>query len=568
MKRVMVLFAGVFIAGLVQADTNYFVKATGYWDDDSKWNADTGSGTVNLAPVYDPLGKINSKSGATITLTNEATVGFLALNSGDTTLDVVIDGGTLRSDKDGNGAWNAVGYNRSSTMRVQNGGSWICDGRLDVGLFDGVNGQINTFTMAADSGDVTVSNDFSIGRSFDGSHTVTATAYIYGGTLYIGGALKIASSGNNTLDIYGDNQVILDGDKSTDILNYILDERIIANGGAGTAIVDYNATNPGKTTIQAIPGSLNADWQVAPAVYSTNELIITPFDAFADFGIVGDGVTDVTDGIQEALVIIANLGGGALFLPAGQYKVTGNLTVPSGVTLRGDWQQPEIGSPITGTILMAYAGRDDEHADPFIRLSESAGVNGISIWYPEQLPTDIRAYPPAIGNGGGATIENITFVNAYFGFTTFRNGTTARPFVRNIYGTPLKTGIEFDCLADIGRMESVHFSPDFWAGSGLANAPTSSEHEAWLYNNGTGIMLRRLDWSYSCYVTVEGYEIGVALRPSLNDGKVPNGQSYGFHLIDCKYGIYNEASAYAGYQFTRINIEGAETGVYISPSYS
>ena len=93
--------------------------------------------------------------------------------------------------------------------------------------------------------------------------------------------------------------------------------------------------------------------------------------------------------------------------------------------------------------------------------------------------------------------------------------------MRNVYGTPLKTGLEFDCLADIGRIETVHFSPDYWAGSGLADAPTAGEHEAWIYNNGTGMIVRRIDWSYSCYVTVEGYNIGFALRPGRYRRQVP-----------------------------------------------
>ena len=160
----------------------------------------------------------------------------------------------------------------------------------------------------------------------------------------------------------------------------------------------------------------------------------------------------------------------------------------------------------------------------------------------------------------------MTLVNAYFGYTSYVNGTTARPFLRHIYGTPLKTGIEFDCLADIGRVETVHFSPAYWADSGLANAPTNGAHEAWLYNNGTGMIVRRIDWSYSCYVTVEGYNIGFALRPGRVDGKLPNGQSYGFNLLGCKTGVEIEASAYAGYQFTRFNIQGAETGVLLEPS--
>ena len=218
-------------------------------------------------------------------------------------------------------------------------------------------------------------------------------------------------------------------------------------------------------------------------------------------------------------------------------------------------------------MLKAYAGRGNVNAAPFIKLNNSAGVNGISIWYPEQLPNDIQPYPPTLGNGGGATVENVTLVNAYFGYTSYVNGTTARPFLRNIYGTPLKTGIEFDCLADIGRVETVHFSPGYWKDSGLTNAPTANEHAAWIYNNGTGMIVRRIDWSYSCYVTVEGYTIGLALRPGRYDGgNYPNGQSYGFNLLGCKTGVYIEASAYAGYQFTRFNIQGAETGVRLEPT--
>jgi len=559
------MFAGVFamavvlmLAGIASAQ-NYFVTETGYWDDAANWN------TTN-APMDDPIAKIYSKAGKTITLTNAATIGYLALNDGDaSTLSVVIDGGMLTSAAN---TWNAIGYSSSSSILITNGGSWSCTGRIDVALFDSVDGQLNEFTMAGNSGDVDVTGDFSLGFTFDGSHSVTTRAYIHGGTLAVGGKFKIASTGDNILDIAGTAEMILAGNQAATVQNYILDGKVTAYGGAGTPIVDYNASNPGKTTIRPYAGALTPRWHLAQTVHTTNELIVVPFDALADFGIVGDGVTDVTDEIQQALVIIANLGGGTLFLPAGFYKVGGNLTIPGGVTLRGDWRKPEPGSAITGTVLMAYAGRNDENAPYFITLSDSGGVNGVAVWYPEQLPTDIQPYPITFGNGGAATIENITLVNTWFGFSSFRNGTTGRPFVRNIYGTPLKTGIEFDCIADIGRIETVHFSPDYWAGSGLTNAPTGGEHEAWLYNNGTGVILRRLDWSYSCYVDVEGYNIGVALRPSRNDGHVPNGQSYGFNLIDCKYGIYLEASSYAGYQFTRFTIRGAETGVYISPSHS
>jgi hypothetical protein len=515
----------------------------------------------------------------------------------------VRDGGSLTATA----AWSAVGYSQGTNrMIVETGGIvntgghfWIGFNSPSVGILD-VNG-----------GTVNVSSQFGLGWN--------------GGTGYAnvrdGGVLNLSSfdgtrsiSGASILNVES-GVVVINGDRTTEVGNYVAAGKIVAYNGTGRILYDYNATHPGKTTVRALQGvdgdvnrdggvdikdlalfvgdwlasdcdspanfdswclvdyrdfsvlaanwlgGIITDWHVVETVYPTDDFIVTPHYA-KDFGIVADGLTDVTDAIQTALISIDNMGGGSLFLPVGRYKVSGNLTVPAKVMLRGDWQKPQPGSPVAGTILQAYAGRGDENAAPFISLSGSSGINGITIWYPEQMPGDIQPYPPAI-HGGGNTVENVTFVNAYTGFTTYREGTTARPFLRNVYGTPLKTGIEYDCLADIGRIETVHFSPDYWAGSGLTNAPTVGQHEGWIYNHGTGLIVRRIDWSYSCYVTVEGYNIGFALRPSRYDGKVPNGQSYGFNLLGCRRGVHIEASAYAGYQFTRFNIQDAQTGVYL-----
>lgn len=520
----------------------------------------------------------------------------------------VQNGGSLTATA----SWSAVGYSQGTNrMIVETGGVVNIGGHLWVGYSSSSVGILDV-----NGGTVTVSGQFGLGWNGGVGYTNIRD----GGVLNLDRIEAVNSiKGASILNIES-GYVILNGDRTIEVGNYAAAGKITAYGGAGRVLYDYNATHPNKTTIRALAGvdgdvnrdggvdirdlalfaddwlvsdcgspanfdawclvdyrdfaglaanwlgGIITDWHVADTVYPTDDIIVTPHYA-EHFGIVGDGVTDVTDAIQIALISIDNLGGGALFLPAGHYKVSGTLTVPGRVTLRGDWQKPQPGNPVAGTILQAYAGRGDENAAPFIELGGSAGINGITIWYPEQAPDDIRPYPPTI-HGGGNTVENVTFVNAYIGFTTYREGTTARPFVRNVYGTPLKTGIEYDCLADIGRIETVHFSPDYWAGSGLADAPTAGQHEAWIYNNGTGMIVRRIDWSYSCYVTVEGYSIGFALRPSRFDGKYPNGQSYGFNLIDCRTGVYIEASAYAGYQFTRFDIQGAQTGVYLGASAS
>jgi hypothetical protein len=258
------------------------------------------------------------------------------------------------------------------------------------------------------------------------------------------------------------------GDKTSAVRDYIAAGRITGYGGTGTVVWEYNVTHPGKTTVTAIPGQITPNWRVATTVHPTDDWVITPFDAAVDFGIVADGVTDVTEEIQTALVMIANLGGGALFLPAGHYKVAGNLNIPSGVTLRGDWRKPEPGEAVSGTVLMAYAGRDQRERHAFHHPQQQRGSERLV----DLVSRAIARRHPSLsadhrqrrrGHGRECHLRQLLL-----GLHQFVNGTTARPFLRNLCGTPLKLGIEFDCLADIGRVETVHFSPDYWADSGLA----------------------------------------------------------------------------------------------------
>ena len=465
MRRRTCLIALMLCAGYAGAATVWNPAGNGiYPPDTGNWN-DAANWTEGLPGHAAPVDKaVFNVPGAAECLVTDAQ-DFRQLVQGDNNAGGVVrvgNGGRLTTTN----VWTAVGYNRDAHMIVEAGGALTCGDHLWVGFLTPAVG-----TLDICGGTVNVAGQFGLGWN-------TGTGYVQ---LCSNGVLNLTQfdatrsiNGSSTIDIHSGSMVI-PGDHSTAVQDYIAAGRIVGYGGAGTAVYDYDVTHPGQTTVRAMAGVITGNWRLASAQYATNELIITPFDAAADFGILADGVTDVTEAIQTALILVGNMGGGALFLPAGHYKVAGNLVVPSGVTLRGDWRQPEPGQPIVGTVLKAYAGRDDENAVPFINLNNSAGVNGLSIWYPDQLPDDIRPYPPAIARGGGATVENVTFVNAYIGYTTYVDGTTARPFVRHVYGTPLKTGLEFDCLADIGRIESVHFTPDYWAGSGLAGAPAAGE---------------------------------------------------------------------------------------------
>lgn len=554
--KILTSVAGCLLFGVTNAVSSTSWNATGAgaanWNEAANWSAGVpeadGTGGPSKARFH-----LSGRAECEVT----GAENFGQLVQGDNGPGGVIrirSGGSLTT---ANANWTGIGYNREARMIVETGGVLNCGNHLWIGhIAPGVG------TLEITGGTVNVAGQLGLGRSGGIGHVKITDGGVLDVTQF---DTTQAINGASVLDIEA-GKVMIHGNRLSAVLAYIAAGRITGYGGVGSPIADFNISQPGKTTITAIPNKITPHWRVITTENPTDDWVVAPFDAVADFGIVADGVTDVTAEIQTALVTISNLGGGALFLPSGHYRVEGNLNIPPAVTLRGDWRKPGPGEPVTGTVLMAYAGRGDENAAPFITLNNSAGVNGLSIWYPEQSPADIQPYPPSIGHGGGATVENVTFVNSYWGYTTFVHGTTARPFLRNLCGTPLKLGIEFDCLSDIGRIETVHFSPAFWSDSGLPGAPQTGEHEAWIYQNGTGVIVRRIDWSYSCYVTIEGYAIGLALRPGRHDGKQPNGQSYGFRLLGCRTGIMIEESAYAGYQFTRFEILDAETGISISPA--
>jgi hypothetical protein len=318
------------------------------------------------------------------------------------------------------------------------------------------------------------------------------------------------------------------------------------------------------------------NWQLVKSNFPDSEPFVAAYSV-KDFGATGDGVTDVTSIFQDRLNALGRLGGGTLFVPAGKYVIRGNLLIPKGITLRGEWKKPVKGQAIEGTVLMAYAGRGDEGAASFITMETSAAVMDLAIWYPEQTPANITPYPPAVTFGRTnyfgnefCNAKNVTFVNAYTGLVFSRQNGGTCPSIRGLYGTPLSRGVEIDNIVDIGRIEQIDFSPEYWAGSGLEGSPSANgSHKTWIYENGVGVVMRRNDWSYTCYVEIEGYSKGFLAGYSISSpGAIPNGHHYEMTFTDCKTGIYFEGVADVGILFSRINMVNCKTGIEVGPDAS
>ena len=337
-------------------------------------------------------------------------------------------------------------------------------------------------------------------------------------------------------------------------------------------------TTKGEATDPVGDGSIEPkapEWELAPTKYETDDLPVIGYN-LRDYlpTYESDPDQDVTMVIQSLMDALNEAGGGTLFIPEGEYVCRGELLIPYGVTLRGDWTAPDGQSAPKGTILKVYSGKGStEDKKAFIRMQSNTMVRDMTFWYPEQSYTSFQQYPPTIlqydANTWGDDYEhvrNVTLINSYIGI---KQGPASNgcPTIYNVYGTPLFYGLNMDGIADVGRFEQIHFSPDYWANSGLAGAPSNEEQRATLKErlreNGTGVVLQRIDWSYLMYSEIEGYNMGLYMAHSKGDGGYPNGQTYGLEIRDCVAGILVDGVSRASEVISNVQIENCDTGIMI-----
>ncbi|MGA2258077.1 MAG: glycosyl hydrolase family 28-related protein, partial [Thermoguttaceae bacterium] len=309
-------------------------------------------------------------------------------------------------------------------------------------------------------------------------------------------------------------------------------------------------------------------WKIFKPKYPTPDIVVVGYNVL-NFGALGDGKTDCTQAFQQAMDRMARAGGGTVFVPEGRYVIKGNLQVPTSVTLRGEWAAPTPDSPaVQGTVLMAYAGRDDANGAPFIRVSQCAGVKDLSIWYPEQTAEKIVAYPYCLVQAGGdnATFEDLTLVNPYLGIRIGPGGNELH-YVHNVYGTPLSVGVRYDMTTDIGRLQNIHFSPDYWCQSGLPKAPAAKGPlAAWLLANGTAIHMERSDWEYVAYVFIDGYDNGFLMTSGRRGGA--NAQFYAMTLRNCQTAVEVQETNPFGMEFAKCTFQGRAYGFRLGARFT
>ncbi len=221
-----------------------------------------------------------------------------------------------------------------------------------------------------------------------------------------------------------------------------------------------------------------------------------------DFGALGDGESNDTAAIQAALDAAGKAEGGIVWLPRGNYRCAGHLTVPDNVTLQGVFTAPTAWTQFKGTTLLPEEGHGTEEGPAFISLGLNATLKGLTIFYPGQDKNAIVPYPWCVACLGAdnPSIVDVLMVNPYKA-VDFATRNSGRHYIRNLYGQPLKTGISVDKCYDVGRIENVHFWP-FWSWDSKTQVPE------FLREHGEAFVFGRTDWEYVLNTFCFGYKVG------------------------------------------------------------
>ncbi len=259
----------------------------------------------------------------------------------------------------------------------------------------------------------------------------------------------------------------------------------------------------------------------------------------AEAGAKPDGQADCTAVFQKLLDQAGRAGGGVVEAPAGRYRIDGNLTIPANVTLQGIYRMPPTSGPraltnLTGTVLLAYAGRGSAEGPPFIRLAgNNAVLAGWIVAYPDWRQSDVPPvpYPPCVlsQDTENVGVHDCLLLNPYEGIRLVR---AHRHLVRNVTGYPIKRGLYVDECYDIGHVENVHYWP-----FGVSYNPDNPFCK-WVNTQGVAFEFARTDWHYVLNTFCFGYGVGYKFSASRHGSA--NGNFLGLGADSCERAVVVE----------------------------
>ncbi len=249
----------------------------------------------------------------------------------------------------------------------------------------------------------------------------------------------------------------------------------------------------------------------------------------ADFGVVADGKTPVSDALQKAIDSCPGGAGGAVRLPAGKMVLDKTVYVKENVLLVGAGEGWE-------NTVSAFMVKHRE--GPAFSLASYCGVKGISVEYPDNLSDEKMKKPDRYGpafllTGCNVTLEYVNFDGAWIGAATPKEGANAgQCLFSNINGFCHHRGFYISGAADINRFENIHLFP--------SRSNQYTEPDAWFAHDLIGFEFGRQDGAMftNCFIIMGKAffrQFGDSPGSASNIGipNIPYNSSLGFGFNGC-----------------------------------